>query len=219
MPRKRQICYHNAEQLISEYFIHPLLKPTIKTVSANRRQYRQAQRDYEKHARVIDWNKIKAQLKTAGKILPLFAAGLFITVFIINYFGVRDRNNEINAVMASPATSTAIITEIHKSKNSSYAIFQFSVANKTYKGQLNQTNGKHTGDEICVMYNTQQPNKNIYCYDSNLENFKDDVLMASLKLSLYVTGGIIVLLPLLFLFNIIKGDKQTIAAVTSKKHR
>ena len=187
-------------------------------MSANRRQYREAQRNYRNNKRVIDWGKIKALLKTMAWAYPLVIICIFIMIFLANYLAVQSRNSKRQAVLASPVITSAAITTIYNSKNNHYATYTFKVSGQNYNGQTFYGYKGKVGDNVCVMFNANLPNKNIYCDNAQVETFKKDVLGYSLYITTIVAGFMVVVIPATFIYLIVRGDKQTLSAYTRKKY-
>lgn len=189
-------------------------------MSNNRRQYRQAQREYEKKRRVIDWHKAGKQLKVFAKLIPVIGISCFTIMFAVNYFGVNSRNSKRQQVAENPVTTNAVVKKIYTSRRSrGGAVFVFEAGGISFTGETFDNYTGSVGDSICVIYNAANPHQNIYCEDIAKETFKNDVLISSAWSAALTTAAFIVFLPLVFLYQLILGDKQTLSSFTSKKNR
>ncbi len=191
----------------------------IYRMSNERRQRRQTQHAYKKNAKEINWPKMKATLKTLAWAYPLAAVCFFILFFLLTFFSVQSRNKKRREVLASLATATAAITKIYDGKNSHYASFSFRAKGTIYKGETFHGYKGHVGDSVCVMYDTNEPTKNIYCVDAQLETFQKEVFEHSLWITAIAAGFMFVIIPLVFIYLIVTGDRQTINNYTRKKNR
>jgi len=188
-------------------------------MSEARRQRRQTQDSYQKKAREINWPIVKAKLKTVAWAYPLATICFFIIFFLSNLFSVQSRNKKRHDISVSPATTYAAITKIYDGKNSHYASFAFTANGGSYTGETFYRYKGHVGDNVCVVYNTNEPKKNIYCDDAPLETFAKDVFEQSLRVTAILAGFMMIIMPAVFFYLVITGDKQTINTYTRKKNR
>ncbi len=173
----------------------------------------------KKNAREINWPKMKATLKTMAWAYPLATVCFFILFFLLTFFSVQSRNKKRQDVLANPATTYAVITKTYDGKNNHYAVFSFGTGGESYSGQTFYRYKGHVGDNVCVLYNTSNPLKNMYCDDAQTETFQKDVFEHSFWITAIAAGFMFIIIPLVFIYLIVTGDRQTINNYTVKKIR
>ena len=119
---------------------------------------------------------------------------VFSVTFTNSYFHIRYRNNVRLKVLADPVKTVGKIfligdaTMLRWNTHRLYGIYKFTVNEQQYTGQtFTQFNGK-VDDLACIIYNKEDPTKNIYYSEAALEKYplEESIITAILFLVMII---------------------------------
>jgi hypothetical protein len=173
---------------------------------------RQERRRYEKEQkkkgiRKLDWNKI---FKIFGGLFLFMIMPLFLLITSLSYYHVNKKNNLRNIIAEAPRSTYARVLSI-KSKSHT-AEYEFTARGIKYKDSTHKTFKGKIGDDICIEYYFKDPKFNIECSEKEIQSVKDDVVIESLKMLVFM----VVVQIATFFYFIVTGNKKFMADVTTK---
>lgn len=138
-------------------------------------------------------------------IMPLI---LLITSF--SYYDVTKKNNLRNLIAEAPRSTYATVLSI---RSKSYtAEYEFTARGIKYKDCTHKTFKGKIGDEICIEYYAKDPKLNMECSEKEIQSIKEDVVISSLKMLVFM----VIVQIVTFFYLIVTGNKKFMADVTTK---
>ena len=126
-----------------------------------------------------------------------------VVIFLISlagsYYATRQHNDTVKYVALNSSTTNGIIIEGSVNDGVYKDNYKFIIGNKEYSGETYLHHHFTIGENICVKYNQDNPNENIYCDEDKI------MVMDYFNFSTQVVGGFIILLFLGFIWNYLKG--------------
>lgn len=179
-------------------------------MSEARRTKRENKRADQKYGRQIDWSKIK---KT---FMSLLGASLifFAIICAFSFYAISSHNAIRKKLLGNSATITGSVIHISGGKGVHSATYEFECNSQKYTGSTFSSYKGNIGDNICIQYSIATPDVNLFCNDTEMEDWYNDGLLFSLK----VLGIMLTVCILLLGLKIITNDKKIIAELTSRKH-
>lgn len=174
----------------------------------NRKARREQSRQKPKIKRRLDWNKI---VKEFIKILKIILVFILILSGILFY--ITNTNNNLRRKVSQNSESiSGTVISIQGGKFPS-ANYEFVVNNKKYSGSTLKSVKKEMNQNICIEYYKEDPNFNLPCNDTEIENIFEKAFLLPLKVFLIMllfTFGAI-------LWKILSRDKKVLTEITSRK--
>jgi len=178
-------------------------------MSEARRQKRESSRMYKKSRRQIDWIKIKKESKS---LLFIFI-GFFLLMLIFSSYSIYSNNKIRSLVSNNPKITTGKVISKASGKGPHNANYEFYANGIKYSGSTFNTYTGSVGESICIEYLEDKPVINLYCDETEME----DYFSASFLFSLEMLGIVFGFLVVYIIWKILTNDKKIIAEVTSRK--
>jgi hypothetical protein len=174
----------------------------------NRRERRRYEKEQKKKGiRKLDWNKL---FKVFWGLFLIMIMPLILLITSFSYYDVTKKNNLRNIIAEAPRSTYATVLSI---RSRSYtAEYEFTARGIKYKDRTHKTFKGKIGDEICIEYYSKDPKYNMECSEKEIQSIKEDVVISSLKMLVFM----VIVQIVTFFYFIVTGNKKFMADVTTK---
>jgi len=135
----------------------------------------------------------------------------FIVVFLLTFYAVNSHNELRKIVSDNPSMTTGKVISISGGKGVHAATYEFIIDSRIYSGTTFTSYKGTIGDNLCLVYKTDNPQVSIYCDENVMEDWFDDSFLLALKIL-----GIMVGFSALFIcWQLLRQDKKFLSELTS----